>query len=57
MQKSVALSSAEAEYYSALEMAIEIIYLRGIVVMAPTPNMARGSKYHAVKVLADVKNV
>ena len=27
MQKTVALSSAEAEYYSASEMAIEIIYL------------------------------
>jgi hypothetical protein len=27
MQKSVALSSAEAEYHSASEMAIEIIYL------------------------------
>ena len=31
MQKSVALSSAEAEYYSALEMAIEIIYLRTLL--------------------------
>ncbi len=27
MQKSVALSSAEAEHYSASEMAIEIIFL------------------------------
>jgi hypothetical protein len=31
MQKSVALSSAEAEYYSASEMAIEIIYLRTLL--------------------------
>ncbi len=31
MQKSVALSSAEAEYYSELEMAIEIIYLRTLL--------------------------
>jgi hypothetical protein len=30
-QKSVALSSAEAEYYSALEMAIKIIYLRTLL--------------------------
>ncbi len=28
MQKTVSLSSAQAEYYSASEMAIEIIYLR-----------------------------
>ena len=28
MQKTVSLSSAEAEYYSASEMAAEIIYLR-----------------------------
>ena len=31
MQKTVALSSAEAEYYSASEMAIEIIYLRTLL--------------------------
>jgi hypothetical protein len=31
MQKSVALSSAEAENYSASEMAIEIIYLRTLL--------------------------
>ncbi len=31
MQESVALSSAEAEYYSASEMAIEIIYLRTLL--------------------------
>ncbi len=31
MQKSVALSSAEAEYYSASEMAIEIFYLRTLL--------------------------
>ena len=31
MQKTVALSSAEAEYYSASEMAIEIIYLHTLL--------------------------
>ena len=31
MQKTVALSSAEAEYYLASEMAIEIIYLRTLL--------------------------
>ncbi len=31
MQKSVALSSAEAEYYLASEIAIEIIYLRTLL--------------------------
>ncbi len=31
MQKSVALSLAEAEYYSASEMAVEIIYLRTLL--------------------------
>ena len=31
MQKTVALSSAEAEYYSASEMAVEIIYLRNLL--------------------------
>jgi len=34
MQKMVALSTAEAEYYSASEMAVETIYLRGLL-----PNM------------------
>jgi hypothetical protein len=31
MQKTVALSSAEAEHYSASEMAIEIIYLHTLL--------------------------
>ena len=31
MQKTVSLSSAEAEYYSASEMAVEIIYLRNLL--------------------------
>ncbi len=31
MQKTVSLSTAEAEYYVALEMAIEIIYLRNLL--------------------------
>ncbi len=31
MQKTVALSSAEAEFYSASEMAVEIIYLRNLL--------------------------
>ena len=31
MQKTVSLSSAEAEYYAASEMAIEIIYLRNLL--------------------------
>ena len=31
VQKTVALSSVEAEYYSASEMAIEIIYLRTLL--------------------------
>ena len=31
MQKTVSLSSAEAEYYSASEMAIETIYLRNLL--------------------------
>jgi hypothetical protein len=31
MQKTVALSTAEAEYYSASEMAIEILYLRNLL--------------------------
>ena len=31
MQKTVALSTAEAEYYSASEMAVEVIYLRNLL--------------------------
>jgi hypothetical protein len=31
MQKTVALSTAEAEYYSASEMAIEVLYLRNLL--------------------------
>ncbi len=31
MQKTNALSTAEAEYYSASEMAVEIIYLRNLI--------------------------
>ncbi len=31
MQNSIALSTAEAEYYSASEIAVEIIYLRNLI--------------------------
>ncbi len=31
MQKTITLSTAEAEYYSASEMAVEIIYLRNLI--------------------------
>ena len=31
MQKTIALSTAEAEYYSASEVAVEIIYLRNLI--------------------------
>ena len=31
MQKTIAISTAEAEYYSASEMAVETIYLRGLL--------------------------
>ncbi len=31
MQKTIAPSTAEAEYYSASEMAVEIIYLRNLI--------------------------
>ena len=31
MKKTVPLSTAEAEYYSALEMAIEVLYLRNLL--------------------------
>ncbi len=31
MQKTIALSTAEAEYYSASEIAVEIIYLRNLI--------------------------
>jgi hypothetical protein len=39
MQKTVSLSTAEAEYYAASEMAIKIIYLRNLV-----ENMGIGEK-------------
>ena len=31
MQKTVSLSTAEAEYYSASEMAIEVLYIRSLL--------------------------
>ena len=31
MQKTIALSTAEAEYYSASDVAVEIIYLRNLI--------------------------
>ncbi len=31
MQKTIALSTAEAEYYLASEIAVEIIYLRNLI--------------------------
>jgi hypothetical protein len=31
MQKKIALSTAEAEYYSASEIAVEIMYLRNLI--------------------------
>ena len=31
MQKTVSLSTAEADYYSASEMAIEVLYLRNLL--------------------------
>ena len=31
MQKAVSLSTAETEYYLALEMAIEVLYLRNLL--------------------------
>ncbi len=31
MQKTIALSTAEAEYYSASEIAVEIIYIRNLI--------------------------
>jgi hypothetical protein len=31
MQKMIALSTADAEYYSAYEIAVEIIYLRNLI--------------------------
>jgi hypothetical protein len=37
MQKTVALSTAEAEYYSASEMAVETIYLRGLLLNMRLP--------------------
>ena len=46
MQKTVSLSTAEAEYYSASEMAIEVLYLRNLLAnmgfeQAPTPVCTR----------------
>ena len=31
MQKTVSLSTAKAEYYSASEMAIEVLYIRNLL--------------------------
>ena len=31
MQNTVSLSTAEAEYYSALEIAIEVLYIRNLL--------------------------
>ncbi len=39
MQKTVSLSTAEAEYYTASEIAIKIIYLRNLL-----ENMGFGEK-------------
>ncbi len=46
MQKTIFLSTAEAEYYAASEMAIEVIYLRNLLEnmgfpQAPAPPCTR----------------
>jgi hypothetical protein len=40
MHKTVALSTAEAEYYSASEMAIEILYLGNLLANMGFPGVA-----------------
>ena len=41
MQKTVSLSTAEAEYYAASEMAIEVIYLRNLLANMGFPEKAQ----------------
>ena len=41
MQKTIVLSTAEAEYYSASEIAVEIIYLRNLIRNMGLPQVHR----------------
>ena len=50
MQKTVSLSTAEAEHYAASEMAIEVIYLRNLLTNMGFPEKPNTPVYESLHV-------